>query len=162
MRTLLRALGSTQGTGANLTSATDALKNTTQYTYVTAGTLAGVTQSPFGVVLANLVNGGTSVDILVNALETAGLVQRRAEPADRRRQRLVPSPAGRRALRSADALLAERLTALLEGLPRPEVDALARALPVVEAAFSGSAPPRRPPPPRGRPPRPPASRRGGA
>jgi DNA-binding MarR family transcriptional regulator len=99
---------------------------------------------------------------LVNALETAGLVQRRAEPADRRRQRLVPSPAGRRALRSADALLTERLTALLEGLPRPEVDAFARALPVVEAAFSGSAPPRRPPPPRGPPPRPPASRRGGA
>ncbi|MFL5890981.1 MAG: MarR family winged helix-turn-helix transcriptional regulator [Solirubrobacteraceae bacterium] len=99
---------------------------------------------------------------LVNALEAAGLVQRRAEPADRRRQRLVLSPAGRRALRSADSLLAERLTALLEALPRPEVDALARSLPVVESALSGSAPPRRPPPPRRPGPRAPASRRGGA
>src|SRR5262245_24040844 len=46
----------------------------------TAGTLAGVTQSPFGVVLANLVNGGTNIDILVDALETQGLIRRLAEP----------------------------------------------------------------------------------
>jgi pilus assembly protein CpaC len=46
----------------------------------TAGTLAGVSQQPFGVVLANLVNGGTSVDILVSALETKGLIRRLAEP----------------------------------------------------------------------------------
>src|SRR5262249_40243020 len=46
----------------------------------TAGTLAGVTQQPFGVVLANLVNGGNSVDILVSALETQGLIRRLAEP----------------------------------------------------------------------------------
>jgi pilus assembly protein CpaC len=46
----------------------------------TAGTLTGVTSSPFGVVLANLVNGGTSVDIMVNALETQGLIRRLAEP----------------------------------------------------------------------------------
>jgi pilus assembly protein CpaC len=46
----------------------------------TAGTLAGVTQQPFGVVLANLVNGGTSVDVLVTALETKGLIRRLAEP----------------------------------------------------------------------------------
>jgi pilus assembly protein CpaC len=47
----------------------------------TAGTLAGVTQQPFGVVLANLVNGGTSIDVLVTALETKGLVRRLAEPS---------------------------------------------------------------------------------
>jgi pilus assembly protein CpaC len=45
----------------------------------TAGTLVGTT-SPFGVVLANLVNGGTKVDVLVTALETKGLIRRLAEP----------------------------------------------------------------------------------
>jgi pilus assembly protein CpaC len=45
------------------------------------GTLAGAaTGSPFGVVLANLVNGGTNIDILVSALEAKGLVRRLAEP----------------------------------------------------------------------------------
>src|SRR5712671_4044630 len=42
----------------------------------TAGTLVGTASSPFGVVLAHLVNGGTSVDVLVSALETQGLVRR--------------------------------------------------------------------------------------
>jgi pilus assembly protein CpaC len=46
----------------------------------TAGTLIGTTTGPFGVVLANLVNGGNSVDILVTALETKGLIRRLAEP----------------------------------------------------------------------------------
>jgi pilus assembly protein CpaC len=45
----------------------------------TAGTLVGST-SPFGVVLANLVNGGTNIDVLVTALETKGLIRRLAEP----------------------------------------------------------------------------------
>ena len=45
----------------------------------TAGTLVG-NGSPFGVVLANLVNGGTNIDILVTALETKGLIRRLAEP----------------------------------------------------------------------------------
>src|SRR5215467_708337 len=45
----------------------------------TAGTLVGST-SPFGVVLANLVNGGTKIDVLVTALETKGLIHRLAEP----------------------------------------------------------------------------------
>jgi pilus assembly protein CpaC len=47
--------------------------------FQTAGTLAG-TGSPFGVFLANVVNGGTSVEVLVTALETQGLVRRLAEP----------------------------------------------------------------------------------
>jgi pilus assembly protein CpaC len=47
----------------------------------TAGTLAGTANGPFGVVLANLVNGGTSIDVLVTALETQGLVRRLAEPS---------------------------------------------------------------------------------
>jgi pilus assembly protein CpaC len=35
---------------------------------------------PFGVVLANLVNGGTNIDVMVSALETKGLVRSLAEP----------------------------------------------------------------------------------
>jgi pilus assembly protein CpaC len=46
----------------------------------TAGTLAGAANSPFGTVIANLVNGGTSIDVLVTALETQGLVRRLDEP----------------------------------------------------------------------------------
>lgn len=42
--------------------------------------LAGSTGAPFGVVLANLVNDGTNVDVLINALETKGLVRSLAEP----------------------------------------------------------------------------------
>ena len=47
--------------------------------FSTLGTLASGTQ-PFGVVLANLVNKGTNVDVLISALETKGLVRRLAEP----------------------------------------------------------------------------------
>ncbi len=36
--------------------------------------------TPFGVALAQMVNGGTSIDALVSALETQGLVRRLAEP----------------------------------------------------------------------------------
>jgi pilus assembly protein CpaC len=46
---------------------------------VTAGTmLSGAT--PFGVVLANVVNRGGKIDAMVSALETQGLVRRLAEP----------------------------------------------------------------------------------
>ena len=41
---------------------------------------AGAGATPFGVVLAQMVNGGTSVDALITALETQGLVRRLAEP----------------------------------------------------------------------------------
>jgi pilus assembly protein CpaC len=47
----------------------------------TAGTLAGTSTSPFGVALANVINrDGASIDVLVTALETKGLVRRLAEP----------------------------------------------------------------------------------
>jgi pilus assembly protein CpaC len=47
-----------------------------------AGTLAGIaaTTQPFGVALANIVNSGTTIDALITALETKGLVRRLAEP----------------------------------------------------------------------------------
>jgi pilus assembly protein CpaC len=44
------------------------------------GTLAGTTAQPFGVFLASLVNKGTSIDTLITALESKGLVRRLAEP----------------------------------------------------------------------------------
>jgi pilus assembly protein CpaC len=47
--------------------------------FSTLGTLSSGSQ-PFGVLLANVVNSGTQVDVLVSALETKGLVRRLAEP----------------------------------------------------------------------------------
>jgi pilus assembly protein CpaC len=41
---------------------------------------AGNTAAPFGTILASLVNKGTSVDAMVSALESKGLVKRLAEP----------------------------------------------------------------------------------
>jgi pilus assembly protein CpaC len=45
------------------------------------GTLAGIAAQPFGTFLASLVNSSTgSVDVMINALETKGLIRRLAEP----------------------------------------------------------------------------------
>jgi len=96
---------------------------------------------------------GPAASQLLSTLADAGLVDRQAAAADRRRQELSLSAAGSEALSSAEVLLAGQLASLLGDLPRPEIDALARVLPRVEAALSGAAPPRRPPPPR--PPHPP-------
>jgi DNA-binding MarR family transcriptional regulator len=96
---------------------------------------------------------GPAVSQLLSGLASAGLVDRRADVEDRRRQALALSPAGEQAFASAEALLRDQLGELLADLPRPEIDALSRLLPSVEAALSGAPPPRRPPPPL--PPRPP-------
>jgi pilus assembly protein CpaC len=48
--------------------------------FQTFGTLAGTSQGPFGVVIANLVNNGTRIDVLITALESQGLIRRLAEP----------------------------------------------------------------------------------
>lgn len=92
-----------------------------------------------------------AVSQLVAALEDAGLVTRRRAEADRRRQAIALTPDGERSLRGAEALLGERLAGLLEDLPRPEADALARLLPRLEQLIAGTPPPRRvmPGPPRG-------------
>jgi DNA-binding MarR family transcriptional regulator len=103
---------------------------------------------------------GPAVSQLLAGLAEAGLIERGPAAGDRRRQELALSAEGGRAFRGAEALLRRRLATLLGDLPGPEADALARVLPQVEAALSGSSPPRRPPPPkpppppRGRPPRP--------
>src|ERR1700727_862546 len=92
---------------------------------------------------------GPAVSQLLAGLADAGLLERPEFAGARRRQTLALSAAGRAALQSAQSALRERLEALLSELPHPEADALARALPAVEALLSGSPPPRRPPPPRG-------------
>jgi DNA-binding MarR family transcriptional regulator len=86
---------------------------------------------------------GPAVSQLIAGLVEAGLVSRTASDADRRRQLLELTDSGRRTFDSAEALLRERVGGLIAGLPRPEADALARLLPVVAAALSGEAPPRR-------------------
>jgi len=47
--------------------------------FATLGTIASGSQ-PFGVALANVVNNGTQVDVLISALEAKGLIRRLAEP----------------------------------------------------------------------------------
>ncbi len=100
---------------------------------------------------------GPAVSQLLAGLARSGLLERSATADDRRRHRLSLTVAGERAIQSASRMLGDRLGVLLAGLPRPEVDALARALPSVEAQLSGATPPRRPPPPRPRH-RPPSGR----
>jgi len=90
---------------------------------------------------------GPAVSQLLAALADAGLLKRREIADDRRRHELTLTTAGARVFQSAEKLLRERLATLLAGLPRPEIDALSRLLPRVEAALAGTAPPRRPPPP---------------
>src|SRR5437588_7989854 len=91
---------------------------------------------------------GPAVSQLLTGLADAGLLHRRELSEDRRRQSVALSARGKRALVSAQTLLRDRLSSLLAELPRPEADALARALPRVEATLSGAPPPRRPPPQR--------------
>ncbi|MEA2418973.1 MAG: hypothetical protein QOE60_1179 [Thermoleophilaceae bacterium] len=91
---------------------------------------------------------GPAVSQLVAGLVGLGLVRRSPAPDDRRRHELTLSAAGERALRSATEVMRDRLGAAIDELPRPEADALARALPTVEAILSGAPPPRRPHPPK--------------
>lgn len=99
---------------------------------------------------------GPAVSQLLAGLADGGLIERQSVADDRRRQQLALTSTGQRAFRSAEELVRERLAVLIEGLPPPEIDALSRLLPSVEAALSGAPPPRRPHP---RPPPPPPDRR---
>ena len=98
-----------------------------------------------------------AVSQLLAGLDDAGLIERQAVAGDRRRHSLALSREGRAAFESAQARLRDELTTVLTDLPRPEADALARALPHVESLLSGAPPPRRPPPPK--PPKPPKRHR---
>jgi DNA-binding MarR family transcriptional regulator len=90
---------------------------------------------------------GPAVSQLLTGLAEADLIERTPAAGDRRRQALSLSTAGEQAFRSADGLLGRELSGLLADVPRPEADALARLLPHIEAALSGTPPPRRPGPP---------------
>jgi len=90
-----------------------------------------------------------AVSQLLATLEDNGLLSRVRQDDDRRRQPLVLTEHGERALRSAQTALRERLAGLLADLPPPEADALARLLERLQASLSGTPPPARPhrPPP---------------
>jgi DNA-binding MarR family transcriptional regulator len=90
---------------------------------------------------------GPAVSQLLAGLVDAGLIERRPVAGDRRRQALVHTRAGDRAFTRAQELVRAQLAMLLTDLPKPEADALARALPRVEQLLSGAPPPRRPPKP---------------
>jgi DNA-binding MarR family transcriptional regulator len=92
---------------------------------------------------------GAAVSQLVAGLEAAGWIGRSSEPGDRRRHWLELTTGGRQALEAASTLLSARIGPLLDTLPGPETDALARLLGRLEEALGGTPPPRRPPlPPR--------------
>jgi DNA-binding MarR family transcriptional regulator len=91
---------------------------------------------------------GPAVSQLIAGLIDLGLVMRSPAASDRRRQELGLTKRGERVLGSASEAVRSGLDGLIEDLPRPETDALARALPRAEALLSGAPPPRRPAPPR--------------
>jgi DNA-binding MarR family transcriptional regulator len=94
---------------------------------------------------------GPAVSQLLSSLSELGMIERHANPDDRRHQTLALTASGTRTYRAAEARLRRIVGSLLEGVPHPETDALGRLLPHVEAALAGTPPPRRPP----RPPKPP-------
>ena len=97
---------------------------------------------------------GPAVSQLLATLLDTGWIERHEALADRRRQDVSLTEAGKGAMQSANAVLTAQLAELMADVPAPELDALARVLPVVRATLAGAPPPRRLRPPG--PPRPPA------
>jgi DNA-binding MarR family transcriptional regulator len=97
------------------------------------------------------ITSGTMTSVL-DTLERNGLVERVADPGDRRRVLVDVTPAAQQIL---DLLLPEVVqytTAALAGIPAEELDAFLATLATVRAAIAavpedlGPPPPRRPPP----------------
>lgn len=61
-----------------------------------------------------------TVTAVVDALVERGYLRRSPVPGDRRAMQIVTTPAGRRALRSAEADMLERLQPVLDRVDRPE------------------------------------------
>jgi DNA-binding MarR family transcriptional regulator len=75
------------------------------------------------------------VSEIVDHLESAGLLERERDPADRRRTLVWLTPAGQEALRRDDEVLGvDRLAAALSRLPGPQRDALITATAALVAA----------------------------
>ena len=75
--------------------------------------------------LARLLGKAPGIAVIaVDRLQAAGLVERRRDPADRRRSRVVATEAGRKALRKADLLSDDGLSRLLPGLDANQRDSL--------------------------------------
>jgi len=67
--------------GGTVTEASSVSRNTGSSIIQSAGALIGAAGgAPFGTILANLVNGGTNIDVMISALEQKGMVRRLAEP----------------------------------------------------------------------------------
>jgi DNA-binding MarR family transcriptional regulator len=78
--------------------------------------------------------------LLLNALEADNLVERRRDPADRRRHMVILTPTGEQALERADRALLSVEDEVLGGLSQDERDALHRLLRLaVEASQSAAA-----------------------
>jgi DNA-binding MarR family transcriptional regulator len=71
---------------------------------------------------------------VVAALEAAGLVRKEPSQDDRRSVRITATPAGRRLMQAARQRRIQALAARLEGLPQDELETLARAAALMEAA----------------------------
>lgn len=72
-----------------------------------------------------------AINVVVNAVVAQGLVERRPDPDDRRRQRLHLTAEGRRVTHEVRDSKTSWLEARLDTLTKQERDALAAALPVL-------------------------------
>lgn len=83
---------------------------------------------PHGEIARHLLVSAPVVSRLAAALVKAGLVERQADPADRRAVRLTLTPAGRRRARAMRRALLDAARELLEPLPEERRAAVAAAL----------------------------------
>jgi DNA-binding MarR family transcriptional regulator len=73
-----------------------------------------------------------SMTVLVSGLERAGLVERQADPTDRRVALIAVTPAGSDYIRARRRAGAEAFVQLIDKLPPEEAAALAGAIPAIE------------------------------
>ncbi|HYE44988.1 MAG TPA: MarR family winged helix-turn-helix transcriptional regulator [Caulobacter sp.] len=77
---------------------------------------------------------------LIDRMERAGLVERRADPTDGRAQRIYMTDAGRAAREAAKAGLSTVNARLTEGFSEAEVETIARWLSSLQTRFPQGAP----------------------